>query len=179
MDINKLEKAIIYVDRIANGYNPVNNSLIANDSVLNDPNVIRCMYFIKDILIDVRKNDGVIGKKNNSTKIPFDVNLLDKFVYIEDKSITNVIRQINESIDESNMKKIKSKVIVEWLKENDYITNKKIDEIGLTGYVVTEKGRKNGIYNEIRSFNGREYIATIYNKQAQEFIVSVLRDYIL
>lgn len=178
MDMNKLDKAIIYVDRIANGVNPVNNSLVVNDSVLNDPNVIRCMYFIKEILKEVKENGGVIGK-NNLSNIPFDVNLLNKFVYIEDKSITNVIKQINEYIDNSNMKKIKSKVVLDWLKDNDYISNKKDDETGLTGSIVTEKGKMVGIYNEVRSFNGREYIATIYNKQGQEFIIDILKNYIL
>lgn len=178
MDMNKLDKAIIYVDRIANGVNPVNNSLVVNDSVLNDPNVIRCMYFIKEILKEVKENGGVIGK-NNLSYIPFDVNLLNKFVFIEDKSITNVIKQINEYIDNSNMKKIKSKVVLDWLKDNDYISNKKDDETGLTGSIVTEKGKMVGIYNEVRSFNGREYIATIYNKQGQEFIIDILKNYIL
>ena len=55
MDIQKIDKAIIYVDRIANGFNPVNNQPIEEDSVLNNPNVIRCMYFIKDILKEVQK----------------------------------------------------------------------------------------------------------------------------
>ena len=69
MKNEKLEKAIIYVDRIANGCNPVNNSPLTNDSVLNNPNVIRCMYFIKDILKEVYDNGGVISKKNkNITK---------------------------------------------------------------------------------------------------------------
>ena len=63
MKNEKLEKSIIYVDRIANGCNPVNNSPLTNDSVLNNPNVIRCMYFIKDILKEVYDNGGVISKK--------------------------------------------------------------------------------------------------------------------
>ena len=50
IDLEKLEKALIYVDRIAEGRNPVYNLPADNDSVLNDPNVIRCMFFIKEVL---------------------------------------------------------------------------------------------------------------------------------
>ena len=76
MKNEKLEKAIIYVDRIANGCNPVNNSPLTNDSVLNNPNVIRCMYFIKDILKEVYDNGGVISKKNKKYNKKFDFQLL-------------------------------------------------------------------------------------------------------
>ena len=55
MDLEKLQKAIIYVDRMAGGKNPVNDLPLENEHVLNDPNVIRCMYFIKEILVDVYK----------------------------------------------------------------------------------------------------------------------------
>lgn len=45
IDLNKLDVAIKYVQRIADGFNPVNNQPAEQDSVLNNPNVIRCMFF--------------------------------------------------------------------------------------------------------------------------------------
>lgn len=42
IDIKKLETAIIYLQRIAEGNNPINNMPAYEDTVLNDPNVIRC-----------------------------------------------------------------------------------------------------------------------------------------
>lgn len=41
LDMNKLETAIIYLQRIADGNNPVNNMPVKTDSILNNPNVIR------------------------------------------------------------------------------------------------------------------------------------------
>ena len=61
-NIEKLKKAIIYIDRMANGHNPVNNIILEEKSELNDPNIIRCMYYIKEILISVYNNGGVVGK---------------------------------------------------------------------------------------------------------------------
>ena len=63
IDIKKLDTAILYLQRIAEGNNPVNNMPAEEDSVLNNPNVIRCMYFVKEVLEEVKRNDGFIGKK--------------------------------------------------------------------------------------------------------------------
>ena len=44
IDLKKLDTAILYLQRIADGNNPVNNMPAEDDSVLNNPNVIRCMF---------------------------------------------------------------------------------------------------------------------------------------
>lgn len=179
MDNQKLDKAIIYVDRIANGFNPVNNRLVENDSVLNNPNVIRCMYFIKDVLKEVQKNGGVIGKKVKVQKDPFDFQILDKFTYIEDKSITKLLRQIEEYVENPNMEHINCRKITTWLKENNYIVRDKIEQLGIVGSIVTDKGKNIGMYNEVKTINDRTYLAVIYDKNAQEFIVRHLKDILL
>lgn len=179
MDNQKLDKAIIYVDRIANGFNPVNNRLVENDSVLNNPNVIRCMYFIKDVLKEVQKNGGVIGKKVKVQKDPFDFQILDKFTYIEDKSITKILRQIEEYVENPNMEHINCRKITTWLKENNYIVRDKIEQLGIVGSIVTDKGKNIGMYNEVKTINDRTYLAVIYDKNAQEFIVRHLKDILM
>ena len=45
-DLEKLESAITYVERIADGKNPVNNTIADSDDVMNDPIIIRSMFFI-------------------------------------------------------------------------------------------------------------------------------------
>ena len=176
MKNEKLEKAIIYVDRIANGCNPVNNSPLTNDSVLNNPNVIRCMYFIKDILKEVYDNGGVVSKKNKNYNKKFDFQLLNKYKYIENKSISKIVRQINELITDASMEPLKAKPIITWLKDNGYIIHGVINN--LEGSIITEKGKSIGMYNEIQTFQNRTYIALLYNEKAQEFLINNLK-YIL
>ncbi len=31
-------------------------------SVINNPNVVRCMFFVKDVLEKIKRNDGYIGR---------------------------------------------------------------------------------------------------------------------
>ena len=56
IDLMKLDVAIKYVERIADGCNPVDNVPLENNNVLNNPNVIRCMYFIKEVLEEKVQN---------------------------------------------------------------------------------------------------------------------------
>ncbi len=95
VDLDKLERALVYVDRIAEGRNPVNNTPYQEDSVLDDPNVIRCMFFIKEVLTEVKNNNGFIGRVNKSTKKNFPVDTLASFSYLEDKTITKFVAQLN------------------------------------------------------------------------------------
>ena len=54
IDRNKLEDAILRVNRIVDGYDPVTNQSAEIDSVLNSPEMIRCMFFVKNVLEEVR-----------------------------------------------------------------------------------------------------------------------------
>ncbi len=176
VDVKKLEVAIEYVQRMSDGYNPVNNVQVENDSVLNNPNVIRCMFFIKDILEEVRRNNGLIGGgKEKAKKEPFPFEILKEFQYEQDKSISHFLRQIHLPVEDKNIKKITIPTITTWLKSSDYLTEDYCQEVGKITTVPTEKGRQLGIYTELRkSFSNNPYIIVIYNRNAQEFIVKNL-----
>lgn len=176
IDLVKLDVAIKYVERIANGCNPVNNVPVENNDVLKNPNIIRCMYFIKDVLEEVRNNDGVISsKKEKSEAIPFPTEILDVFTYKEDLSITHVLKQIYEPIAELNVKKISVTKITEALKEDGYLLDEQNPETGKTRKVPSAKGRALGIYMIEREYNGRKYQSVTYNQSAQECVVKILR----
>lgn len=55
-DMGKLEIAIEYVNRMAEGNHPRSNQKLQEDSVFNDPNVVRCMFFVEDVLKAVYEN---------------------------------------------------------------------------------------------------------------------------
>lgn len=61
-DLIKLDVAIKCVERIADGCNPVNNSPFSEEDVLNNPNAIHCMYFIKEVLEEVKNSGGTVRR---------------------------------------------------------------------------------------------------------------------
>lgn len=178
IDMKKLETAILYVKRISDGHNPVNNMPVDEDSVLNNPNVIRCMYFIKDVLEEV-KEKGIANKKTSKKyKEPFPVGSLSDFKYEEDKPITNLTAQINSNVD-SNCRRITYKNISNWLMDNDYLEMKSFPGMEKSYKVASIKGESVGIRSvRKKRANGEEYMATYYGKEAQELIVSRIEDII-
>lgn len=176
IDMKKLETAIIYLQRIAEGNNPVNNVPVPEDSVLNNPNVIRCMFFVKDILEEVKRKNGVIGKKpSKPSKKEFPIESVSSFVYEGDKPITYFVGQLNAAINLDEYKKLGYKNILNWLKSNDYLKEEYNQEKDKVLRAPTEKGIELGIYSDKRiSGRGDEYTILLYNRRAQEYIVQNL-----
>lgn len=175
-DSIKIDTAIKYVERIAEGCNPVNNNPLEDNDVLNNPNIIRCMYFIKDVLEEVQRNDGIVGGKGMTAEtVPFPTEILDEFEYKEDQSITHVLNQIFEPVAELNVKKISVMKIVALLKEEGFLLEETNPETGKTMKVPSIKGKELGIYMVEREYNGRTYQSVTYNKNAQEYIVARIK----
>lgn len=172
----KIDVAIKYVERLADGCNPVNNVPLENEDVLNNPNIIRCMYFIKDVLEEVRNNGGIIGGKNGKEPaLPFPIEILDRFSYVEDKSITHVLNQIYEPIADMNVKKVSVTKVTAALKDEGYLLDQPNPETGKTRKVPSIKGRELGIYTVEREYNGRMYESVTYNQNAQKYVVELIR----
>lgn len=121
-DMNKLETALVYVQRIADGNDPTNNRPMDSDAVLNNPNVIRCMYFVKEVLEKVKMYGGVIGNNERKTrKTDFPYAVLSQFAYREDKGISKLIHQIYEPVADQGLKKISGQRINAWMQSSGYL----------------------------------------------------------
>ncbi|MBR2539775.1 MAG: hypothetical protein IKE85_02950 [Mogibacterium sp.] len=180
-DLEKLEKAIIYTERMADGRAPYSNQPIENE-VLNNPNVIRSMYFIKEVLQEVKKNGGVVGSKGikqqkNTVEMaahfPFEV--LDKFSYESNKPISLVLKQFVELTGKPDVSIISAVAVNKWLGANGYLERIVINAEGKENWSPTDKGVALGMISEKRGDPGREYIRIEYNKEAQEFLAYNLR----
>lgn len=173
VDMKKLETAIVYLQRIADGKNPINNLPAEEESVLNNPNVIRCMFFVKEVLEEVKRNNGYIGQKaKKSEKLLVSAETLEKFTYQEDKPISKFVEQMNECVDLEVYKKINYQLITKWLRLNEFLKEEHSQELNKTVTLPTEKGSRIGIYAEKRrGSSGMEYMIVMYGKMAQEYIV--------
>lgn len=170
IDLKKLETSIEYLKRMAEGKNPINNEPLEKESVLNNPNVIRCLYFVEDVLRQVYDADGKI--QANKKKKDFPLTHVQNFGYRKDLSITHFVEQLNEGLDETLYKKLSYTKITAWLKLAGYL-NVIEDRDNKNKTMPSVKGRQLGIYTEEReSMQGRKYEAVIYKKEAQEFIVN-------
>ena len=177
VDTKKLEIAIQYLQRITEGHNPVNNIPVDDDSVIKNPNVVRCMLFIKEILEEVKRNDGYIGRRprtnRDSSKQEYPLEALKEFRYSEDKSVTRLVDQFNSLTDLAVYQKLTYKPIIAWLKQSGYLREEQEEGISKKRTLVTDKGSEIGIKSELRKDSkGQEFVYITYSRTAQEFIVS-------
>lgn len=174
-DLEKLENALTYVERIADGKNPINNDIADNDDVMNNPIIIRSMFFIKDVLAELKNNNGIIGKANGTRRKAFPMEALSNYQYTGVKTITRLAEQLNAGIDEKIYKKLSYRTVTDWLKKNSYLIETEDEQLGKKVTLTTEKARAIGITHSLQtSMSGTSYYRIEYDKQGQEFVVQNL-----
>lgn len=176
IDMQKLEVAMKYIERIADGKNPVNNKPAEEDSVLNNPNVIRCMYFVKEVLTAVKENDGMIGgRASKPPKSPFPFECLSGFEYVDDTSIAHFMNRLKGLALDLNERGTGTKLVTDWLKGKGYLIDIQGKYTGKLHPEVTESVIEFGLYMQERtSAYGQSYQIVMYSQKAQEFIAAHL-----
>ena len=165
----KIAIAQDWVRKLANGINPLNGNALKDDDVVNNVHISRCLFYVADLL----------GKYSERTKKPASLKNLpfvasamqiEKYNYAEAISISPFARELEKLIPE-NMQLVNYKSIVKWLMQEGFLVEGEIDSKGRIPKVPTEKGREIGIYCEERERNGGSYLITLYNRDAQKFLL--------
>ena len=172
-DINKVKVAYTYLSRMADGRNPVTNQSV-EDEILDNPNVIRCLHYVCEILEEVQANNGLVGKKYSRMKEDFPLEALRKFEYRHDKPISHVLKQFEEPVEEKNIRRLNSGAINKWLAANGYIEKRIIQESGRECWFPCQKGLDIGMYSEERGEPGYQYSTIMYSEKAQVFLADHL-----
>ena len=170
-DQNRLEAAIIFADCLAEGLDPASGEPVLEDSALNAPDMIRNMFFIKEVLQAVRRNKGKVGG-SKAMKKEFPMECLKDFRYTADKPITRFLEQLKELAGDPEIKGIPSKPVLDWLKAKGYLKEEIDAYTGKRASLATPEGEAFGIYTEKRtSMYGRDYSVNLYTRKAQEYLV--------
>lgn len=177
-DVKRLDVAIQYIRRMAEGRNPVTNRPAPENEVLTNANVNRCLKFVEEILADVKSAGGNVGipakmprlrRWEISKAFPYEV--LKGFRYTEDKQISHFLGQIGGLLPEGQEMPVKATMITNWLRENGYLEKRMMEDTGKQNSVPTDAGTALGLYMEKSGFPPNDYYRVFYNEQAQRFIV--------
>lgn len=58
-EIEKIAYAKSFIDKLANGVNPIDNSTIPDGDVVNNVRLSRCFFYVSDILRQIIDNGGI------------------------------------------------------------------------------------------------------------------------
>lgn len=174
-ELEKLQRAKMYIDKMANGINPIDDKPFADDDAINHVRISRCLFYVSDVLNQVIANNGVVGKtkKTKSPKVPFALSLeaIKKFTPSEiPMSVKEISDRLNEMVDLEKCKKISSNTINNWLVEINLLEIQFSSE-GKKTKRPTQQGNDLGIFVEDRMGMYGPYSIVLYNAHAQQFIV--------
>lgn len=175
-ELEKIAYARSYIQKLANGINPVTGQEVPEEDVVNHIRISRCLFYVSDILGQVVENGGVSVRKRKVRKLPFqlDMQARESFRYSEAPiPISEITRRINELIRPEEMTKLSYRHILEWLIEIGLLVVVP-DASGKAIRKPTSSGEDIGITVEHRQSPRGPYTVVVYSRAAQEFILDNL-----
>lgn len=165
-------RAESYIRKMADGINPITNEPAADDDMVNNVRITRCLYYVSDILRQVIDNDGVIKKKSGGSGKKADFFITDEqrgdlTEFDRPAYASELAEKINAVTEINNCKKFAAK----WVTE--YFVSIGLLYIDDDSKRATEAGAELGILSEKRrsSYTHREYWVNAYSTEAQRFII--------
>ena len=171
----KILYAKTFIDKLANGINPLDDTAIPECDIVNNVRISRCLFYVSDILQNVIDKENKKTKSGKSAKIPFSITL-DQMQSFElsDKHISATVlaNKINRLADNENMQKISYRHINQWLLDIGMLEYRDIGN-GKKKRYPTQAGLEMGIELGFWDKGGNRgvYPVISYSKEAQKFIL--------
>lgn len=171
-ELEKMQRAKMYIDKMANGINPIDDTSVADSDIINNIRISRCLFYVSDILGQVIDNNGVIGKVKSSKKAFYlSAESIGNFHFSATPiPVSEIARRLNDLADLNMCYKLKYTSITSWLIEIGVLESKSTAD-GRSIKRPTKQGKELGISVEKRVGMNGEYIVVVYNRDAQQFIV--------
>lgn len=177
-ELEKIERAKMYMDKLANGINPIDDTVVPEEDVINHVRLSRCFFFVSDVLCQIIDNGGVSPRTpaKKPKKVPFDLPYERRasFAFSEIPiPVSEIAKRLNLLSTDENMKKISYRDIRSWLIEIGMLHQEALPS-GSKTKRPTAEGMELGISVEERMGAQGAYQVVLYNVQAQHFIVDHL-----
>ena len=140
IDKTKLKTAQEWIEKLANGINPLTSEPVKEDDIVNNVHISRCLFFVSEMLKKVKTTEySSDGKK------PFMITSqeAEKIAISAPCGIAQFMRAVNEGIPE-DMKQLSTTSVIKWLRNNGYLYEARKDDKHKTN-LPTEKGIKLGM----------------------------------
>ena len=176
-ELEKIAYAKSFIDRLANGVNPIDNSKIPDEDIVNNVRISRCLFYVSDVLRQVIDSEGVkveaIEKPKKIKKKAFYLlpEQIANFQYSETPiPLSEIARRINLIGPQEGVRKFPRSKMPKWLISiglvEEYINN-----YGHISKRPTSQGKEFGISIEEREGYRGNYCVMLFNLDAQRFII--------
>ena len=126
-ELEKIEYAKSFIDKLANGINPIDDTNVPDGDIVNNVRLSRCFFYVSDILRQVIENGGITASKSTKSKKKQAFILTQEQrekISLSDNPLTisDITDYLNSLIDLENTKKISSNTISNWLVEKGFLS---------------------------------------------------------
>ncbi|MFJ8236447.1 hypothetical protein ACIQ34_11945 [Ureibacillus sp. NPDC094379] len=152
----------------------MDNSPINDESFLNNPQVIRPLFYQSDYI------SKEIDKMNLPTRKPIQFLITDdqlaEITLPQGKiGVNDFAKAVNQVIDQTVSKKLTGTIINKRLKELG-ILSETVDEEGRRKTIINDQSEGYGIESVAKSFNGKPYQQIVFNDIGKEFLLNNIRE---
>lgn len=177
-ELEKIEYTKAFIDKLANGINPLDDTPIPEGDIANHVRLSRCFFYVSDILRRVIENGGITApevrttrqKKPEKQEFLLSEEVRATLQASEDPvSVSEIAKHLNELIDQETMKKISAAKINQWLLEQGFLKTIKLAN-NKQRRTPTQQGSEIGIFTEERNGQYGKYLAVLYSSSAQQFV---------
>ena len=177
-ELEKITYAKSFIDKLANGINPLDDTPIPDGDIVNNVRLSRCFFYVSGIL--QREIDGERRKSQNGKKparLPFSISTeqLQKFECASYPiSATALARKINslalEDGEEKRMERLSYRRITQWLVNIGMIEYREWED-GKIKRFPTVEGEAIGLVLQEWENYGRRTPVIFFSESAQRFVV--------
>jgi transcription antitermination factor NusB len=116
-ELETLERAKMYMEKLANGINPLDGSMLPDEDIVNNVRLSRCFFYVADVLRQIIDNGGVVSKKKPK-KATFALTTEQRAAFEFSATplpISELSKRINSLSANENMTTLGYTVIRDWL----------------------------------------------------------------
>lgn len=173
-ELETMQRAKMYMDKLAQGMDPITDQELPGDSVLNNVRLARCFFYVSEVLGKVIDNGGSIGRKPKREAFSVSADQLACIqISREPVRISQFVEMIDAAVDNPQMRKLSTTTITNWLLEKGFL-EKQIGPDGKSRRIPTQNGLMLGLSTQTQQGKYGEYQAVYYNAAAQQFILDNL-----
>ncbi len=162
-----------YLDKLANGINPLTDETLPESDVVKEVRISRCLSYVSDVLSRVIENNGIVKQYKSNKYIPFHLTeeQVRSFQFFEQPVYISVfLQRINDLITQPGMKHLIHDSVTSFLINQGYM-QVFVDAKGRNLRRPTDSGRELGISTALRNGPNGDYTAVLYDMNAQQYIL--------
>lgn len=153
-DLEVLRRAKLYMDRLAQGFDPITGHELPEDSVLNQVRLTRCLFYVSDILQQVLDNGGYVGGKPKKSSFTVTPSILRLSPSTRPLRISEFAEMLAGASDDPNAKQPNTKTMTDWLLSKGFLKKQRIPTESSGGF--RQKTGSTSAYIPKHGRDGRE-----------------------